>query len=781
MGTTHRRVLVTLGAVVALVACQSDGSDDGGPTEPGPEQPGPTQPGDPAIPGDEQPSEPGASIDVTESDLARAERARVEAELAEVAGLDRDGLFEAYPVELVDDLGYVPREADGMQIIQESPYGLDEAALTALDTHGFIVSGQHAFPTFVHGYARLYTGDLPLFVSADSILYGIHEGYNEVLKALEYEALSPALGRMLGAMKDGLTSEAVAGFGEDATRDVDFYLTVAEQLLTEQPVPPRIDANADRVGTFVEKAKAASGAEQIELFGVRRRVDFSQFEPRGHYTESDELKRYFRAMMWLGRIDFRLVETQADGSQVFHRRQLEAVLAMRASMSQAARADWKTLDRAIEAFVGESDNMVLDELEQLMADLGADDPAGYKDALAAHEDDAIAAAILAGDYGTQRISSHYMVNGMGSGTLPLSSTFLLLGQRYVVDSHVFSNVVYDRVNAGATRRMMPDPLDAAFAALGNDDAARLLADELDQYGYAADLAAMRVLVDAHGEDFFNRNLYNLWLRALRALSPDATRRDPGAAGRPRVTATEGWGRRVLNTQLASWAELRHDTILYAKQSYSGGPGCDFPDAYVEPEPDFFAAIGDFGARIGELTAEIAPPGSSFATRVGNWATNIQDVASTLGEMAEYQLRGEPFSEAHMAFINDAVVLGEICGGEFVEAGWYAQMFFGDPTEWDPTIADVHTQPTDENGVEVGRILHVATGTPRLMVMTADTCNGPRAYAGLVSSYHEVVTDDWVRRTDDDWAPEAFDAPPVDWFTDLVAGEKGTANRPNAGF
>lgn len=167
--------------------------------------------------------------------------------------------------------------------------------------------------------------------------------------------------------------------------------------------------------------------------------------------------------------------------------------------------------------------------------------------------------------------------------------------------------------------------------------------------------------------------------------------------------------------------------------------------------------------------------------MGNWATNIQDVASTLGEMAEYQLRGEPFSEAHMAFINDAVVLGEICGGEFVEAGWYAQMFFGDPTEWDPTIADVHTQPTDENGVEVGRILHVATGTPRLMVMTADTCNGPRAYAGLVSSYHEVVTDDWVRRTDDDWAPEAFDAPPVDWFADLVAGEKGTANRPNAGF
>ena len=41
-----------------------------------------------------------------------------------------------------------------------------------------------------------------------------------------------------------------------------------------------------------------------------------------------------------------------------------------------------------------------------------------------------------------------MVNGLAEGTLPLSRSFLLLGQRYVVDSHVFSNVVYDRVQRG---------------------------------------------------------------------------------------------------------------------------------------------------------------------------------------------------------------------------------------------------------------------------------------------------------------------------------------------
>ena len=96
---------------------------------------------------------------------------------------------------------------------------------------------------------------------------------------------------------------------------------------------------------------------------------------------------------------------------------------------------------------------------------------------------------------------------------------------------------------------------------------------------------MRVLADEHGAAS-GANLYNLWLGALRALSP-GRRPAPGQAPRPaRGGAHRGLGRRVLNTQLASWAELRHDTILYAKQSYTGGVACEFPDAYVDPYPAF---------------------------------------------------------------------------------------------------------------------------------------------------------------------------------------------------
>ena len=75
------------------------------------------------------------------------------------------------------------------------------------------------------------------------------------------------------------------------------------------------------------------------------------------------------------------------------------------------------------------------------------------------------------------------------------------------------------------------------------------------------------------------------LSALRALSPVPEEiADPAAAGLPRVAASDAWSRRILGAQLASWAELRHDTLLYAKQSYTGGIGCAYPTPTSSPAP-----------------------------------------------------------------------------------------------------------------------------------------------------------------------------------------------------
>jgi hypothetical protein len=343
---------------------------------------------------------------------------------------------------------------------------------------------------------------------------------------------------------------------------------------------------------------------------------------------------------------------------------------------------------------------------------------------------------------------------------------LFFGQRFVIDSEVFSDVVFDRV-MGTPERMMPRPLDVAFAALGNNAAVPLVGSELAKYpNYPAALHDARRLVDEHGDDFWSGSLYGAWLGALRGLSiPDG---DPTrAAGLPAVMQTEPWARRVINTQLASWAELRHDTLLYAKQSYTSFPLCDFPDAYVDPYPEAWAGIVRL-AQLGQQIAAALP--SSAGTGLASYFASVETVATTLGAMAQAERAGQPLTSDQLTFINqavDEVLMSAGCAQVLVPQGWYVHLFLSssDAQKVDPTIADVHTDPADS------AVLHVATGLPRLMYVTVDGCNGPRAYAGVVSSHFEQTTSNLQRLNDMQWSTQVMASPPpadVEWMSDLVA-------------
>src|SRR5262249_14415798 len=153
--------------------------------------------------------------------------------------------------------------------------------------------------------------------------------------------------------------------------------------------------------------------------------------------------------------------------------------------------------------------------------------------------------------------------------------------------------------------------------------------------------------DLHADDFWGGSLYATWLTALRGLSMPGG--DPtSAAGLPAVMKTEPWARRIVNTQLASWAELRHDTLLYAKQSYTAVPVCDFPDAYVDPYPEAWAAIVRL-AQLGQTIAAMLP--ANTAPSLGPYFAEVESVATTLGGMAQAERAGQPLSSDQMAFIN----------------------------------------------------------------------------------------------------------------------------------
>lgn len=685
---------------------------------------------------------------------------------------DASSLARRYAVPFVDGLGYDPLAAPDVVRITESmlggaggpPTAGDRAtdALAKLGRSGFVIGTGRAHPSFPMGYSWIYSEHLPVFISADMVLEAVHRSYDEILTALEREVLVPRLRRLLGGMADRLRDGALQGSPEVAA-DVNFFLSVARALLGDSSK----DAFGAEVERFVDAALGAEGEQQVMLFGLQRAIDFSQFRPRGHYAGDAALERYFRTMIWLGRTELRLIETLPDGGQMFRRHQLEIAYALGELLDAAALGNYRAIDEAIGAFVGEHDEMTLDELAALSAQLGIQGREG----LAALDDETITRAIVAGNYGEQRIASQVMRRGPGgAATLPLSASFALLGQRYTVDSHVFSQVIYDRV----PDRVVPDPLDAAFGALRNDQAVDLLASELATHDYAGKLSEMRTIVDAHPVEYWQGSLYTSWLGALRALSPSAEA-FAAAPELPTIARSEAWGRRVLNTQLASWSQLRRDSVLYVKQSYTSDLACEFPDAYVDPYPDFFYGIAAFAER-GETLVEELDWNSKLGGEVAGYFASLRQIATLLGDMAGQELSGTPFDAEQMAFVNQAINVGINCDGTILgHDGWYSRMFF-DPiqaVELDPTIADVHTDIGGD--LPVSRppsVLHVGTGLPRPIVITVNSCSGPRAYAGLVFAFHQFSQEGLVRLTDEEWKQRLLSpstpVPEVEWLEPVLA-------------
>jgi hypothetical protein len=325
-----------------------------------------------------------------------------------------------------------------------------------------------------------------------------------------------------------------------------------------------------------------------------------------------------------------------------------------------------------------------------------------------------------------------------------ASAFLLLGQRFIIDSYVSGSVVYDKITFEGRKiwRPLPSRFDILFS-LGNNAAAQLLEDELSTYHYATNLAALRYLVDSYDDGFWNVTLYNGWLNSIRMLNPPKDR-----TSLPRFMNTAAWWQQKMNTQLASWAQLRHDNLLYAKQSYTGGIICSFPESYVEPIPEFFGAVRRMAMTAAEKFQSLSLTDGNM---IPYW-NHLKNVADTLQTIARKQIDGETLSELERGFLKRMLFISTMCGT--VYNGWYYRLFYtGDEgfLKNDMVIADVHTCPTDESGNLVGWVMHAGTGPVNLSVVTTKAPDGRTiSYVGPVLSYYEHVSTNFKRLTDEEW-------------------------------
>lgn len=717
--------------VVALAACQPDGGGDGGPSPaPEVEQPAP----DPWI----------------------AENYAPVQEEAKKLGVD--AFLDLYPQPAyVASVSYDALAAAGLDLIR--PYaGLSEAHDKVLATNGFVAVDAAETSTFATTYLDIYDNDLPVLVTADSLLYALHKSFDSMLMHFERTVLRQEMLTMLETSHKAL-GERLATLPPElaaTAADLDVYLTVGRSLLTGFAEPVSADqAVKDKIDRILTAAAALQPA-QLDLFGVASDYDYSQLEPRGHYEDETDLQTYFQAMIWLGRTDLPMVVYDEQQQPQFNRRGLEAAFLLHHVLQDSgAESNWKRIDKTISLLIGERDSMSPADMTVYMDAIKAHTP----EELVKLSDEVVYKALIEGDYGIQRIMSQIMYTDPNAPQLVLPRVFHLMGQRFTIDSHVFNNVTYDRVQDLRTgqkvTRMLPSELDVQFV-LGNNAAAHHLKPELDKYGYQGTLHEMRFLVDSHPQEFWDANFYNGWLAAIRSLGEHSD-----FDSLPESMRTAAWADKGLNTQTASWAELRHDTLLYVKQSYSGGNGCEYIDAYVEPVPALYgrlAHLGDLGIK---LTGELAGEGFEV-TAPQDFFNHLKMVSSMLEGIAQKEIDGQALTTAEYDFLRGTIEMELVGCGEVQYDGWYGKLFFDQAkiAEFEPTIADVHTAPTDADGNPVGWVLHAATGRPMLMVFTLEDCSGTRAYVGPVSSFHSVLTENFDRQTDSAWAEKLAGEPPA---------------------
>ncbi|PIE65753.1 MAG: hypothetical protein CSA24_02050 [Deltaproteobacteria bacterium] len=694
----------------------------------------------------------GATIDPAQTPSDRAFVEQYAEVLTEAATYTRAQLEARYlgdAAPALTRLSYDPRAATHFELIDQT-LALTPAEVAKLDDNGFVVSERLSYRSFGEQLLTVYETDLPILVTTDMILHALHSSYDDLLASLERQLLSDTLADVLDRAHEALTGLEPGGEAEalEAMRDADLFVTVARSLLTGAPVASATGGAVDAArDDFLARIDAQTMAT-VEIFGTRRKMDFSQFKPRGHYAGDAELERYFQAMMWLGRVDLRFVEQDPITFEWrFQGRQLAVAQLLDAAVRAGdALVGWSLANDLITLMVGPVDYIDLRGVSRLLDDHGIADASAAVtlsgDALAA-----VVSDLLSGKYGEQQINSHWLeTDPFASEPQPLPASFAFLGQRFVVDSYVMANLVYDRIihDGSKVQRVLPNPLDVLFV-LGNDQVLPLLQGDLDRHPYQGALHGLRWLVDWYAPEFWQSNIYNSWLSALRALNRP-TRGDEY----PESMRTDAWRDRVAQTQLGSWAQLRHDTLLYAKQSYTGGVSCEHPDGYVEPYPAFYEALQNLAATAKQTLVNVRFEQAWMQQALERFFTNWEEIMAMLASMATKELDGTPLSDEEIAFIKNTIMADGGCGGP-TYTGWYSTLYWNGERigEWKPTIADVHTNP-NSGPLPGPNVLHVATGNVNAMVFTADTCNGPRAYVGPVFSYYEVDPHAIERYTDGQW-------------------------------
>jgi hypothetical protein len=599
---------------------------------------------------------------------------------------------------------------------------------TKLASNGFAIVPDEKEQLF-HIYENNDYHEFPSFVTTDLYLQTYHMYFDYMLRKMEEN-------KMLGVMTDytkqlytSMMQKAKTSKGnmrEAAQRDA-AYFAIAHALFTGKmtlKVPQKYAAMAKRE---IENVKAAESAYSDFLDYKEVKFIYNIYRPRGHYTRSDALKRYFMGMMWIQNAPF-----GSDKPE-----QLRAALLIANEIGSSAKFTkiYKSIDEPIAYLMGNPDNLSMLQVYEIMKQDGA---TIAKLMTSAQDLERVKKKIEAKDEEQTRIrpkyerSSHCKIN--------------LMPQRYQPDGEVLQEMV-DYENE-TTMRDVPKGLDV-LAAMRANGAYRILTEELKEdmkwNKYTENMNRMMARMD---EINWSSSVSNMWMQTLK----DLTIKDPKM---PYFMVNQAWEKKNLNTALASWAELKHDAILYAKQPMGaecGGGGLPEPYVvgYVEPNVAYWTKA----IELLDATSKVLTNNKMMTPEMESITTQMREQAQFLLNVSKKELAGTPLTEEEYFKIEKIGSEYEYLTLQIMEAEpgsrWSMNVTGADRSI--AVVADVYTANADNNPSK--SVLYEAVGPAHNIYVVVEIGGYLYLTRGAVFSYREFQEDIAApRKTDEEWQQE----------------------------
>lgn len=605
-------------------------------------------------------------------------------------------------------------------------------------------------------YKDLKVADVPIFITSDSLLHLYHIQFDETLKRIEEKEFFDDLWKLDKALFEVSIEDYNRLVGDNAPEEITeaarrnvAYFAVALSLLQPKPEqteqswedpervisfdPQDIKQYSFEVPSFVKVDVEA----ELRLIEAQKRgaspvfkydEDYSQYIPRGHYRSSEKMKNYFKAVMWHGRISMLLQPDMIIAEDSEKEARIQTMQALLISnhldRDKNLQAKWDRIYEVTAFYVGYSDDLGPYEYVNAMDTVFGNDKERTKfdsDKLTALKSE------------LERYESPKIYGGIGeiipagseteSKTLEAAKGFRFMGQRFTPDSYILQ-----KLNPSALNIM---------SLLGSERAKEHLKiqgiSENEEYKKAH--KSLENEFRAFDEDEWNKNLYWAQLYALKPLLVSYPE------GYPTFMQTKAWEDKQLNTALASWTELKHDTILYAKQTYFMGipriPEEKPVQGYVEPVPEFYARMLALTkmAHNGLAEMEVLDEQSDkdFST--------LERTLKKLLEISVKELENKELTDTEYEFIRN---FGQNIAPMLESVDITSQSSV--------MVADVYTSASG--------VLEEGTGKLDLIIVAYKQPDGRIVLgAGPVMSYYEFWQPSGGRLTDEGWKEMLTNNPP----------------------